>query len=84
MTTAITGYRDLRGNYHTMRPDCDRANAAIYARRVRPTEDEIIAADIARGEPVEQDSFWKWIAIGAVMSLGAVATGVAGHFWRWS
>jgi hypothetical protein len=84
MTTALSGYRDLRGNYHIMRPDCDRANAAIFAERVRTTEDEMIAADIDSEEPRERDSFVKWIAIGAVMSLGAVAAGLAAHILRWS
>jgi len=27
----------------------------------RMTEDEIIAADIASGEPVERIGFWSWI-----------------------
>lgn len=73
MTTSLTGYRAIDGSIWSMEPDCKRRNADIYAgrvpanlergaaRRTRPTEDEIIASDIASGEPVERIGFWSWI-----------------------
>jgi len=67
-----------------MPPDMINVNDYYTSQPIRKfwlTEDEIIAADIAAGEPVKRIGFWSWIAIGAVMSLGAVAGAVAAHIW---
>ena len=98
MSTAKCGYRAIDGSIWSMEPDCKRRNADIYAGRVpanlergvtritRPIEDEIIAADIASGTPIERGGLREWVgfcicgAVGA--ALGVIPVYVIDYFWR--